>query len=134
VQGHAGDFLAEDVQGGFYPISAEFHAKNYKDAHGEGLTPKTLHNSSLSGVRKNVLDINVIGDGDMFKLLCKASSVSEGWMKSTKAMATPKGCVVQVTTQQLNINGTYSIAEALTFVPGVKLGKDQNGGCNLINL
>lgn len=31
-------------------------------------------------------------------------------MKSTKAMQTPRGCVVQVTTQQKNIDGTYSVA------------------------
>jgi len=73
----------------------------------------------------------------MFKLLCKASSEKEGWMKSTKAMEIPQvGCVVQVTTQQLNDTGvhrTYSdnksevqqsvIAEALTFVPGVKIAE-----------
>lgn len=27
--GGAGDFLAEDEYGGFYPISAEFHSDNY---------------------------------------------------------------------------------------------------------
>ena len=82
---------------------------------------KTLHNSDISGARKNVKDIKVFGDGDMFQLLCKASSEKEGWMKSTKAMELPGGigCVVQVTTQQRNIDGTYSVAEALTYVPGV---------------
>jgi len=29
LQGWAGDFIAEDGDGGFYPISAEFHAANY---------------------------------------------------------------------------------------------------------
>lgn len=47
---------------------------------------KTLHNSDVSGARKNVPDIKVVGNGDMFRLLCKASSQNEGWMKSTKAM------------------------------------------------
>lgn len=28
--GQAGDFLAEDGDGGFYPISAEFVARNYE--------------------------------------------------------------------------------------------------------
>ena len=40
-------------------------------------------------------------------------------MKSTKAMFTGDGCVVQVTTQQKNLDGTYSVAEAVTYVPGV---------------
>ena len=78
---------------------------------------KTLHNSTISGARQNVGDLTVYGDGDTFKLICKASSQSEGWMKSTKAMQIDGvGCVVQVTTQQGN-----NIAEALTFVPGVRI-------------
>jgi len=34
-------------------------------------------------------------------------------------MEVGEGCVVQVTTQQKNPDGSYSIAEALTFVPNV---------------
>jgi len=94
---------------------------------------KTLHNSTVSGARDNVKDIKVVGNGDMFRLLCKASSEAEGWMKSTKAMETPHGCVVQVTTQQRNIDLTYSMAEALTFVPGVVIVDDENGGRKLVS-
>ena len=93
---------------------------------------KTLHNSDVSGARKNVPDIKVVGNGDMFRLLCKASSENEGWMKSTKAMEVVGGCVVQVTTQQKNIDGTYSVAEALTYVPGVKIADDGNNGRKLV--
>ena len=53
----------------------------------------------------------------MFKLLCKASSKQEGWMKSTKAMEIENyGCVIQVSTQQ-----GYQVAEAITFIPGIKI-------------
>lgn len=31
---------------------------------------KTLHNSDVSGARKNVKDIKVVGNGDLFRLLC----------------------------------------------------------------
>lgn len=89
---------------------------------------KTLHNSDVSGARKNVPDIKVVGNGDMFQLLCKASSQAEGWMKSTKAMQVGNGCVVQVTTQQRNADGTYAVAEALTYVPDCYIAPDQNGG------
>jgi hypothetical protein len=83
---------------------------------------KTLGNTDVNGARQNVKDIVGFGNGDTFQLLCKASSQNEGWMKSTKAMEIPGvGCVVQVTTQQRNIDLTYSIAEAVTFVPGVKI-------------
>ena len=93
---------------------------------------KTLHNSDVSGARKNVPDIDVVGNGDMFALLCKASSEKEGWMKSTKAMEVPGGCVVQVTTQQRNSDGSYAVAEALTFVPGVRIIPDDNNGRKLV--
>lgn len=93
---------------------------------------KTLHNSDMSGARQNVKDIRVVGNGDMFQLLCKASSENEGWMKSTKAMEVVGGCVVQVTTQQRNIDLTYSLAEALTYVPGVRISPDTNGGRCLV--
>lgn len=74
-----------------------------------------------------VSDIAVVGNGDSFQLLCKASSKAQGWMKSCKAMQTPVGCVVQVTTQQGD-----NVAEALTFVPGVKIVYDVNGGRKLV--
>lgn len=78
---------------------------------------KTLHNSTVDGATKNVADIKFYGDGDTFKLISKASSAKEGWMKSTKAMEIAGvGCVVQVTTQQGD-----NVAEALTFVPGVRI-------------
>lgn len=78
---------------------------------------KTLDNTTVSKAKDNVSDLKVYGDGDMFKLLCKASSKNEGWMKSTKAMEIAGlGCVVQVTTQQGD-----NVSEAVTFVPGVKI-------------
>lgn len=81
---------------------------------------KSLGNTDQNGARKNVKDIVIFGE-DLFKLLSKASSRDEGWMKSTKAMEVTGGCVVQVTTQQRNPDGSYVVAEALTFVPGVQI-------------
>lgn len=82
---------------------------------------KTLVNSTVDAAKKNVSDLAVYGNGDTFKLVCKASSPAEGWMKSTKAAEVAGGCIVQVTTQQRNPDGSYSVAEALTYVPGVRL-------------
>lgn len=96
------------------------------------MSEKTLHNSTVSGASQNVPDLKIVGDGDLFQLLCKASSQDEGWMKSTKAMDVPGGCVVQVTTQQRNEDGSYALADAITFVPGVRVGEDKNGGRKLI--
>jgi len=89
---------------------------------------KSLHNTDVNGAKKNVPDLETFGDSDTFKLLCKASSKSEGWMKSTKAMEIPHvGCVVQVTTQQGD-----NVAEALCFVPGVEILQKQESDldCN----
>ena len=83
---------------------------------------KTLQNTDVNEASKNVPDLVVFGNGNMFKLLSKASSQAEGWMKSSKAMEIEGvGCVVQVTTQQKNPDGSYVLAEALTYVPGVKI-------------
>ena len=83
---------------------------------------KTLINTTASQAKDNVKDIIFWGNGDTFKLISKASSVEEGWMKSTKAMQIDGvGCVVQVTTQQGN-----NVAEALTFVPGVRIEEEYN--------
>jgi len=84
----------------------------------EELKPKTLHNSDASGATKNVPDIIKFGDPDAWQCLCKASSQAEGWMKSTKVMPLKGlGCLVQVTTQQRNPDGSYAVAEAVCFVP-----------------
>lgn len=80
---------------------------------------KTLDNTDIAEVRKNVSDVEVFGNGNTFRLLCKASSQKQGWMKSTKVMDVFNGCVIQVTTQQRNPDGSYCIAEALTYVPEV---------------
>lgn len=83
---------------------------------------KTLDNTNVAEAKAKVSDIKVFGNGDLFQLIAKASSKQQGWMKSTKAMETPKGCVVQVTTQQGD-----NVAEALTFVPDVSIKVDENG-------
>ena len=109
-------------------VSKEYYADNFASAEDKDQpepkpTSKTLHNSNASGASINVKDIVFWGNGDSMQLIFKASSQSEGWMKSTKAMDVNHGCIVQVTTQQRNPNGSYAVAEALTFVPGVMIGE-----------
>lgn len=82
---------------------------------------KTLDISKVKEAKANISDLKVYGDGDTFALLCKASSQEQGWMKSTKVANVPEGCIVQVTTQQRNPDGSYAVAEALTYVPGVHM-------------
>jgi len=85
-------------------------------------TSKTVGNTTSSQAKKNVKDIVFWGDGDTFKLISKASSKAEGWLKSTKAMEIEGvGCVIQVTTQQ-----GENVAEAVTFVPKTKIAEITN--------
>lgn len=116
-------------------VSAEFFEENYEPVvslDGACQTKKgikTLNNSDINGARKQVADLKVVGNGDMFQLLCKASSKAEDWMKSTKAVEIPGvGCVMQVTTQQGG-----QVAEAATFVPGVVIVPDEDGGRKLVS-
>lgn len=84
---------------------------------------KTLNNTSVEQAKDQVSDIEFSGDGNLFKLISKASSKKEGWMKLTKAMNVNGGIVLQVTTQQND-----NIAEAITFVPNntvVQIGENQ---------
>lgn len=74
---------------------------------------------NVADAKAKVSDIKVFGNGDLFILLSKASSESQGWMKSTKGMNVPGGCLVQVSTQQRNPDGSWVLAEALSFCPGV---------------
>lgn len=73
-------------------------------------------------------DVLFFGDPDAFQLICKASSKSQGWMKSTKAYQIDgHGCIVQVTTQQGD-----KVAEALVFVPYVEIVTDEKGNKKLV--
>jgi len=94
---------------------------------------KTLHNTDADRAQKNVKDLVIWGDGDAFQLILKASSQEEGWMKSTKAMEVDGGCIVQATTQQRNPDGSYAVAEALTFVPGVKIVVHKDNNDQIVN-
>lgn len=77
---------------------------------------------------KNQVEDTEIYGGVEWILLHRASSESQGWMKSTKALPVVEiGCLVQVTTQQKNPDGSYSLAEAVTFVPDVEIRENADG-------
>lgn len=94
---------------------------------------KTLKNTDSQGTQKNVKDVQFWGNSDAFRLICKAYSEKEGWMKSTKAMQIDgAGCLVQVTTQQINPDGSYSLAEALSYVPNARICDQTNDEGELV--
>ena len=90
---------------------------------------KELDVVNVEDAKKKIDDLVVVGNVDMFQLLCKASSKRGGWMKSAKAMEIPGvGCLVQVTTRQ-----GENVAEALTFIPNVRIEPDINNGKKLVS-
>lgn len=107
-------------------VSKKYYDENFEALpETEDVVKKTLINTDSNGASKNVKDIVFWGNGDTFKLISKASSAAEGWMKSTKAMGIDGvGCVIQVTTQQGD-----NVAEAITFVPFTQIEEteDENG-------
>lgn len=62
--------------------------------------------------------VSIFGNHDLWTLVGKAYHQTEGWMKSTKVMEMAKGCILQTTTQQRNLNGSYSLTDSLVYVPG----------------
>lgn len=124
------DYIMCGIEGEFYPCAESIFKKSYDEfneselkefAHKQ-MPVKSLQNTDSNGAKKNVKDIQFWGDGDTFKLISKASSEAEGWMKSTKAMGIEGvGCVVQTTTQQRNPDGSYALTDAVTFVPNSKI-------------
>ena len=97
------------------------------------MTERTLTNTSAAGAKAANPSVVFVGNRDLWHLLSEASSEAQGWIKSSKAMEIPGvGCVVRVTTREEDAMGAVSVAEALTFVPGVEIAEDENGGCKLV--
>lgn len=123
-----GDWIIKGIKGEFYPCKPDVFEMTYDFYDADNEIKKTLINTTASQAKDNVKDIKFWGDGDTFKLISKASSVAEGWMKSTKAMEIfGIGCVVQVTTQQGD-----NVAEALTFVPNTRIAEFKDDDGNIV--
>lgn len=85
---------------------------------------------SIEESKNEIEDFKVVGKGEMSKLLWAISSEKEGWGKSARATEIKGvGCLVQVTTRQYD-----NIAEALIFVPAVKIVEDGPKGHKLVSM
>lgn len=106
-------------------VAKDFFEANYEleKEHSCCKGSKTLDNTTANQAKDQVSDIKFWGNGDLWKLISKASSKNEGWMKSTKAMEISNyGCLIQVSTQQ-----GENVAEAITFIPGVTIKETKDG-------
>lgn len=87
-----------------------------------GPMPKDLGISPNRPLHAHVKDVQTFGDSDTWKLLCKASSKSQGWMKTTKAMdLNGVGVLIQTETQQQNPDGSWALSQSMQYVPGVRI-------------
>ena len=84
---------------------------------GDGPRSRSLSIVDRASMKAETPDAEIAGDPGRWRLVCKASSVSQGWMKSTKVLDVPGGCLVQVTTEHRDQGRVVACAEALTFVP-----------------
>ena len=76
---------------------------------------------------KDVQDeyVETYGNPDRLTLLFKVKSST--WIRSTKAMEVYGGCVVQFSTKSLMSDGSWTLAEAATYVPGVAIQDEPEG-------
>lgn len=83
---------------------------------------KSMNISDHTDLLKNVSDLEIFGTVDCWKLISKASSEEQQWMRSTKALEIRNyGCLVQVSTQIGD-----AIAESVTFVPNISITEIEN--------
>ncbi len=110
-------------------------------------TPRALSVDSERTAKRQIPDIKTTGDPYRWVTICKASSEAQGWKRSTKALQldgtreAPGGCLLQVSTLQTNPDGSFSLAEAVTYVPNCVIrikkvrGREENSlsivGANL---
>lgn len=78
---------------------------------------KTLNVENPTDLLSKVPDVQVYGDPHTWVVVSKASSVRQGWMKTTKYMRVGSGRVYQMETQQTNPDGSYALSQSSVFVP-----------------
>lgn len=82
-------------------------------------------NTSTAEAKATTSTLRVTGDPDVWRLICKASAPT--WMKSTKAMQTSAGVIVQVSTEHRDGSMVTACAEALALIPGAELVETPDG-------
>lgn len=64
------------------------------------------------------MPVKIDGDAQLWVTLQKVTDPTSGWIKTTRAMQTPVGVLINTCSRK---SGTDLVAEALALVPGVKL-------------
>ncbi len=82
---------------------------------------------TLSNVKGSKINNGIKFYGkDLWQCITKAWNEEEGWMKSTKVLPLKnKGCMIQVITQQKNLDGSWCIVETVTYSPEYPVGYEK---------
>lgn len=97
------------------PFDLRLTADEWARIQGEKNMTRDLSNENTASASSSTGDIKVSGNPDAWELVCKASSASQGWMKSTKRMRVDGGWLYQVTTEHRVNGAVVACAEALAF-------------------
>lgn len=88
---------------------------NRKKQEDEVVAPETAEKdfsiTSMAELQEKVSDVEIFGNPGEWELVCKASSKSQRWMKSTKRLKVDGGWLYQTETQQGD-----NLSQALAFV------------------
>jgi hypothetical protein len=97
--------------------------KRLKSVKGLGVTVEVfgVTNTEEYLKKKEEMGIKPVvnGDPDLVQLLCQVAAPD--MKKSTKIINMPKGCVVLISTRELDDHGQVHLAEAAAYVPGVNV-------------
>ena len=83
----------------------------------------TVQEAKIEAMAK--VGVDIIGDPELFKLLNRENRAA--YSITHEAMCVGTGCVLQTTRQQGD-----NVVQTLTFVPGVQIADDINGGRKLV--
>lgn len=97
MQSHIVNTSGEKIRFG---IELTVHTWAELEERRTGSAVRSLDASSPATAKAGIPDLKVWGDPDMLKLIAKASSESQGFMKTMKAVDLEGGVIVQFETQQ----------------------------------
>jgi hypothetical protein len=99
---------------------ANAYERRIDEEQSSDIDSKSLSNTNMDDLQNTTPDVQVHGNPGAWICVCKASSKSQGWMKSTKVFPINNsfvaGCLVQVSTE---LRG--HVAESVCWAPGTKL-------------
>lgn len=100
-----------------------------KPQHRAGLAAQGRQSSPVAPSPAPKKPVRIEGDAHLWVTLQKITDPQSGWVKTTRAMQTPAGVLINTCSRK---QGTALVAEALALVPGVTLKNTTDAGVVLM--